>query len=340
MRDFLKNMGVLAIAGLITVGALEGLSRLAYPVQYGHKSFDLNGAPVYPATDMTGVVPGLTYHQRTQEFDILTTHTERGFRGPAGGFMDVDNPAYVFIGDSMTYGIGLRDEQTIPYLYCQALSLTCANLGRPGIGTGEAIAILERRLKEGWRPGMVILIMNVMSSAQFGGNDLTDNLNAAQASANHATAIADKPGNLEEQAHGFTVPRLTRGAIMEHSNLARLAYYVMAPMLRTAFSPGFATVQLQDAMAITRSYLTDFDDLSEEYGFAQRIFIVHPMQDLSRGTWKETEQAMASLSSLPVVSTAPALMDIKDPLAYYYPLDGHVRPDGAAKIAAFMVKEN
>ncbi len=348
---FLKNLAVLAMAGIVAVAVLEGLSRLVWPVQYGHKSFAMDGVtPVYPATDMTGVVPSLTYRQRAEEFDVQTSHTARGFRGPTGGFMDPESPAEVFLGDSMTYGVGLSDEDTIPYRYCMAKQVTCANLGRPGTGTGDAVAILQRRLADGWRPVRVNLVMNVMTTAQFGGNDLTDNLNSAQSTADIATMHADAPGPVAEAARmpaawERIIPRdalpdirVTKADILEHSNLARLGYYVFAPMLRQALTPDFSNTQKQDALAITRHHLMTINDLALEHGFEFVVYLVHPMQDLTRNTWQETLTDITSICPVRVIGTAPALMQDGNPVQYYYALDGHVRPEGAMRIAQYMLR--
>ncbi len=337
MRGFLKNMAVLLVSALVALAAAEGISRLVWPIQYGHKSFDAAGQAVYPGTE-DGVAPGMVYRQQTQEFDIPTTHTARGFRGPAGGFMDAPNPHTLFVGDSMTYGIGLTDDQTIPYLYCQAKKITCANLGRPGSGMAMAARILERRIvREGWRPQHVNVVMNVMTSAQFGGNDITDDL---QEETTAAPAAAAPENNGEKDLSAPRFRAITRADILEHSNLARVGYYIFAPVLRGVFNRDFDRDTLTQSLAATRKHLLRIDDLARRYNFDYTVYIVHPMQDLMRGTWATTYDDIARIAPGRVIDTAPALLDSRDPVAYYYPLDGHVRPEGAEKIADFMVKND
>jgi hypothetical protein len=336
MRGFLKNTALLLISLALALAVLEGLSRLVYPIQYGHKSFDLDGNPVYPATDYLGVVPNLTYRQRAQEFDTLTTHTARGFRGPKDSFMDPPNPEVLFVGDSMTYGVGLADDQTIPYLYCKETGKTCANLGRPGSGTREAVNIIENRIKnDGWRPLEVKLIMNVMTAAQFGGNDLTDNLQAPPQTA--TTPSVQETAASETVAIKPRLPTFTHNDVLERSNLARLTYYIFAPMIRRWMTPDIDKDMLEKSLSATHDELARLDMLSQRYAFTYMIYIVHPMQDLTRGTWVQTRNHINAIAPHgQVIDTAPALLEGGDPVSYYYPLDGHVRPEGAAKIAAFM----
>lgn len=92
--------------------------------------------------------------------------------------MDPGQPHTIFIGDSMTYGIGLADLETIPAQYCRLKKRDCINLGQPGSSTYDQVKTLKYFLSTyRWRPKQVYLMMNVMTSALFSGNDLTDNLN-------------------------------------------------------------------------------------------------------------------------------------------------------------------
>lgn len=345
MRGFLKNTALLLVSLTLAVGVLEGLSRIGYPIQYGHKSFSLDGQPVYPAIDFTSVVPDLIYRQRSQEFDTITTHTARGYRGPKDSFMDVANPEILFVGDSMTYGVGLGDEETIPYLYCKAAGKTCANLGRPGSGTRDAVNTIERRIgREGWRPLEVKLIMNVMTAAQFGGNDLTDNLQSVQQESPQPQPSPAKTGETAPPpsvAPAFTPPSISHQDILEHSNLARVAYYIFGPMIRSWLNPAMNEDVLAQSLQATQDELARLDMLSQRYAFTYTIYIVHPMQDLIRGTWQETRNHINAIAPHgQVIDTAPALLEGGHPLSYYYPLDGHVRPEGAAKIAAYMADQD
>lgn len=342
MKEFTKNSILLLCAVCVSLAALEGLSRLAWPIQYGHKSFTLDGTPLDPAPDLLDVLPAITYRQKAQEFDKITTHTARGFRGPAGDFMDAPEPAALFLGDSMTYGVGLGDDETIPFLYCRTTGTPCANLGRPGTGTLQAADILENRLtKDGWRPLHVHLLMNVMTAAQFGGNDLSDNMAYVPPSQAPAPAAPQAIAGTAPAAVPAMPPlAFTHEAILARSNLARVAYYILAPMLRRWFSPGMAENDLTRSLDATRLALERLDSLSKRYGFAYTIWLVHPMQDLMRGTWTQTRDHISAIAPGRVVDTAPALLDRADPASYYYPLDGHVRPEGAARIAAFMAEND
>ena len=71
-------------------------------------------------------------------------HNNYGFRTP-DDFNDVDI-GNVFLGDSFTFGIGLRLEDLWSYKLSQKLGGKCWNLGQPGTSIGTAV-----RLMLGWK---------------------------------------------------------------------------------------------------------------------------------------------------------------------------------------------
>ncbi len=330
-----KNILVLFVSITLSFALLEGISRLVFPIQYGNKTFQTNGEnPISIFTPQYTLKPGLEYRQITQEFDVPTRHSAIGTRGPNVP----DKPDILFIGDSMTYGVGLAGDETIPRLVCGELQKQCVNLGLPGSSTIAQIDRLEDFLKaQGWKPERVILMPNVMTSAFMGGNDLADNLRdiAAQSPAETpvqdlAAAPAPKPSlarRILEQRHW----------VLEHINLARLGYYIFGPMLREALSPGLKDEERVHALDIMRGQLERLERLSQTYHFDTSIYLVHPMQDVMRGSWEQTERDLQAIAVTGrVTSTAPALTGYDDISDIYYPLDGHVTPAGAQAIAGFI----
>ena len=238
----------------------------------------------------------------------------------------------------MTYGVGLADDQTIPHQVCQMADMTCANLGLPGSSTIAQLDRLEDILRqESWRPARVILMPNVMTTAFMGGNDLADNLRDKHA---RAAALAQPEPDSHEQAQGTSLMHTVMSGrywLLEHINLARLTYYIFGPMLRQAFTPGLKTDERVQALSLMAQELTRLETLSQQYGFATSVYLVHPMQDIMRGSWTQTQSDMQSIADhVSVISTAPALIEYTDISDIYYPLDGHVTPEGATRIARLI----
>jgi hypothetical protein len=214
------------------------------------------------------------------------------------------------------------------------------NLGSPGTGTIEQIDRLKDFLiRFDWRPAEVKLFVFAMTASFSGGNDLADNYwyvrwaKAPPGSPVAPGATGSKPGKrgLVEWAH------LHQDVVLEHSNLARLVKFHWGPLLRTAFKPGLADDRRQEALELTRGALARLDALSKERGFSYRIYVLHPSQDVMRGTYQKTAGALARISIAPVQTLAPLF--VADPRAYYYPLDGHINGAGAEAIARYLVSE-
>ena len=329
-----KNILVLFISLIISFFLLEGLSRIAMPIQYGYKYYDMAGEEKVNIKDgLFRLVPDLEYRQITQEFDARTTHTSRGFRGPD----DPQNPEIVFIGDSMTYGIGLSDEQTIPHLACKQLNKACANLGIPGTSTFTQLERLEHYLEaEKLRPEKVIFMPLVMTAALMAGNDLSDNLIDLAKQNNENTAVQIH-STVSAQKNWKQTVLNQRGAILEHLNLARITYYIFGPALRAAFSPELSTDELDKALSVMKDQLVQLDRLAQKYRFSYSIVLLHPMQDIARETWPSTMVHMASIApQANVFTTASTLRTMTKESDYYYPLDGHLNADGAALVSKYV----
>ena len=88
----------------------------------------------------------------------------RGFRGPL-----VERADAVFLGDSVIYGHGVEDAQTVPARFSDATGLSRANLGLQGSSPVQALELL-RRIGLPLRPRYVILCLHP--------NDVSDSLAA------------------------------------------------------------------------------------------------------------------------------------------------------------------
>jgi hypothetical protein len=334
LTGFLKNAFLLVVSVAASLLFAEGGSRYMMPIRYGYTVLSLQGGPLGAPLEVYGsageLQPGVSYRVLTQEFDTVVTHTKEGYRG----LSSPANPDIVFIGDSFTYGVGLNDQETIPYVYCHEMHLVCVNLGVPGTGTVLQVARLQSYLREyGWHPREVKLLFMGMTSALMSGNDLNDNLK--EMTQRHSQDSAAVPA---KQAGFWSAIYDHRSLILEHSNIARNAYYIYAPLLRAVFSPKMNDQELQRGLAITSQQFKILQDLAASYGFAYSIYILPPMQDLMNGGYQNTLAAIRKIAATDrVYTTAPALLDGGPPQQYYYAMDGHPSASGAAKLARFMV---
>src|SRR5215510_19112 len=173
----------------VAVAASEIVVRIFFPIYGGVDNLSLTGEPAREVFR-----PSSVYRQYSNEYDAITTITNKGHRVPG-----VDgNPDIVFLGDSFTYGFGLADNQTFASIYCTTRHLGCANLGMPGSGTLKQMRRLKQFVNDfHWKPKEVKLFFFGMSGSFSNGNDFVDNYNwgRRQAAQSHASfALNDDEG--------------------------------------------------------------------------------------------------------------------------------------------------
>ncbi len=317
MKRLLQNLSLLFASILISIVIAEFVTRLIHPMPVGLKMLTIDGQPISRGDIMA---PGLTYRLVNSEYDVVVTITDQRYRVP----LVKDNPNIIFVGDSFTFGVGLNDEETFVYQYCNALDISCANLGRPGTGTILQMKRLEKYLtNQNWRPKKVYLYIYAMTSFLSHGNDLSDNLR-----------YNNKLYNKNTTQKILTL----RNKLYQHSNLVRIMYNYFGTELRTIFSAKSRVNRVNKALEITKQQLGKLDRLSSTFGFEFEIFLFHPMQDITRKTYKDTLKDLQRISPVTIHGTGHLFEN--DTRNYYYPADGHFNAYGAKKITEFLLSRD
>lgn len=317
-------LGSLTVAIVIS----EVVVRIFFPIYGGVDNLSLTGEPVREVFR-----PGSVYRQYSNEYDAITTITSKGHRVPG-----VDgNPDVIFLGDSFTYGFGLADDQTFASIYCTRRQLACANLGMPGSGTLKQMRRLKQFVNDfHWKPREVKLFFFGMSGSFSNGNDFVDNYNFGR-----RQAAWSSDDEVPEAAPPDTLPgRLIKlqGAMLEHSYLMRHVKYNWGPLLKGMMVNEPGDVRMAAALNYTRLGLQELDEFSHQIGFEYRIYLIVPVQDLTRGTYADTLKALNGVSRKAAIATAPALLD--SPLRYYYAYDGHLNAAGSQRVAEFLLSQD
>jgi hypothetical protein len=336
----LTNLGILGASVLIGFLAVEFASRHIMPISPGARLVEMDGTPLTGLQiDYFRYKPNLRYRQVSFEYDVITTIDKYGNRVPS----PPENPDVLFVGDSFTFGHGLKDEDTFVSIYCGSLDVSCANLGRPGIGTTKELNILEYYLfNYGWRPKVVKLFMVAMSGSLMSGNDLYDNYLAEQRNAFVPTAqvIQNKPAKhtskpaAEDEIRKYL--KYFKNGVLEHSNLGRFVYFSLGHYIRTIFSPPVTKEILETGLRVTMTQLDRLEQISRKYSFRTEVFVIHPIQDLIRGTSSETMELLAETAPDTVFVSSAEIYEEK-PEQYYLSYDGHWNAKGAMQFANFLV---
>jgi hypothetical protein len=328
-RKLLINTTIFAVSVTVSLLLAEFVSRIVVPLFPGSQKLSLSGEPI----QIDWVKPGAVYRQHSNEYDALTTITDKGYRFP----QVIRDPEVVFTGDSFTFGQGLSDDETFASIYCRALKISCTNLGVPGFSTISAIDRLEYYLsKEHWAPEQVFLFIMAMTGFLSAGNDLFDNWSqSANVPKNSVTATTKARAKPEEIGEPSNLLARTQTALLKHSNLVRLAKFYFGPAIKQRLAPQPAKQVLDEALAVTGMQLRRLDQMAGLYGFDYHIILIHPVQDILRGTDKETLSALQQIAPKAIVPTADALRD--DPAKYYFRFDGHLNPAGSERMAKLLL---
>ena len=336
IREWFLRLVLLSISLVVALIGAEVVVRIVHPISDGRDNITLDGVPI-----TSWFTPGSVYRQVSNEYNALTTITDKGHRVPGTD----GSPEVIFLGDSFTYGWGLNDDETFASIYCRTRQVRCANLGVPGTGTAKQLDRLQEFLDtNGWRPREVKLFFFGMSTAWSAGNDFVDNYDERGLSDARASGRPVVAGPAQDAARPRPSPGIAeraialQSAILQRSNLMRVVKYYWGPMLKSLIvaDPGNERITL--ALHYTKQNLQRLDRMSRQFGFDYTIHLIVPVQDVILGTYPQTLQALQDVSPRPVVGTGQLFTD--NPQHYYYAYDGHINANGSRKIGEFLVQHN
>jgi hypothetical protein len=326
-KEWAARLLLMFVSFTVALALAEVVTRFVYPISDGRENVTLDGDRI-----TSWLEPNSVYRQVSNEYDALTTITEKGHRVPEVA----ENPDVVFIGDSFTFGWGVSDAESFVTIYCLTLKISCANLGEPGTGTARQIDNLERHLEAwSWRPKEVKLVLFAMSASFSSGNDLEDNYifgrrSQARTSDMYGDEQISQP-ELLEKIVGL------QHAFLKYSNLVRIAKYHWGPVLRSLVVPRLDEDRLRAALGFTQTEFRRLVNLSRKYEFAYSIYLIHPVQDIMRGTYVETLENLNAISPVPIHDTAH--LYLRSPERFYYSYDGHLNSAGARELGQFLVSQ-
>lgn len=319
MKNLIGNLLLLSISLAIVLIIGEVASRSMSPISPGPSILDMDGNK----QKMSYIEAGKKFRIVTPDFDTVTTITKDGYRAPEAD----GNPSVIFIGDSFTYAQGVTDDEAFPAIYCKERKLSCANLAVPGASTLYEIDRLEHFLKtKNWSPDMVHFFF-------FTGNDFSDNIGAAN---NRKLGLPYEPVELnlhpaEEEIKGLVETTIDFG--LKHSNLLRVAYYKILPMIRN--NPDEADKTLKQALDITKGEFARLERLSGDYAFNYQIYAIHSEPEITHNVYQKTDKNLQALTSVPITSLGDLFKEnTKD---YFFPADGHFSLAGNKKLADYLL---
>ncbi|MGB1309722.1 MAG: SGNH/GDSL hydrolase family protein [Leucothrix sp.] len=325
IKSIIANLTLLSVSALAVLGVSEVASRYMVPVSSGPSLLDMNGN----ALSQSYIKPNTQFRIITPDFDAPTSITADGYRGPEA---KDNNPTTLFVGDSFTYGQGVKDNEAFPHLFCEAKNLSCANLAVPGASTLYEVDRLEAFLKKkGWAPDNVYLFF-------FTGNDFGDNNWAAE---QRRLGKSYEPVELHpeiEKANKASLPfhkRLLEQGF-KYSNLLRVAYFKVLPSLRQQGDPEAHKAQMEQSLLIAKEGFERLHKLSQAYAFKYKIFVLYSEPEIRQNRHKLLRDELQRVAPSKIISLGEIFET--NTAAQYFPADGHFTVSGNRLLAEHLGK--
>jgi hypothetical protein len=314
---------VIFLIGLATIEViLELLAPLPAP---GGFYVDRDGHPARVAQDELSLRPNLDLFHKGAEFTAKIRTNGLGNRIIDNESRQVD---FLWLGDSFTFGHGVSDEQTFPFIVCTRNHFVCANLGHSGAETFQEVNILSRAItKEKYQTKNVVVVMLTACWLDQAGNDLGDNLKYYR---DHVVTSRQPD---EDISRGGLLKRL-QGAIGKYEIVKRSMLIFSAWIKRGTYKCS-ASDQIGQALDATKNALEKLERLARESAFNVTVVEIHPYQELD-GAFRKTEALVSGIipKSIKHIPTGQ-FFTVND----YYHYDGHFNALGHARLATVIEQQ-
>lgn len=325
IKSILANLTLLSVSVVAVVGIAEVASRYLVPISPGPSLLDMDGSDLRQSY----IKPSTEFRIITPDFDAVTSITADGYRAPKA---KDNNPSTLFVGDSFTYGQGVKDTEAFPHLFCEAKGLSCANLAVPGASTLYEMDRLESYLKQkGWAPDNVYLFF-------FTGNDFGDNIWADdQRKAGESYEPLELHPEVEQaKKDNLPLPKRLMAIGFKYSNLLRVAYFKVLPSLRQQGDVEGHKAEMKKALSITKEGFDRLHKLSEEYAFNYQIFVLYPETEISKNLYEGLHKQLQAIAPSEITSLAEVFKE--NTADQYFPADGHFTVSGNRLLADELKK--
>ena len=306
------------------------------------------------------LTPGFQGRLSAPEFDHPVRINSLGFRGAEP---ELEERPGLVIGDSFVFGVGAREEETIPSRL--ALHLDRAgrpqpvwNLGIPSHSSPQYRLTLKEQ-RQDVRPAWIVACL-FMSHLPSDANDLWGAVSFEKQRAQLPPAGAEREADPENRANDTSRvvsndsdtrpakprrPSLTKRVrkslkwLQRHSALYTFTASRIAPGLRAWRHRGteLAEVEVQtleQGWTYLRRDLQAMATAATEDDIPMLLVHIPEASDVINGNWHVFErlEIVARELEIPLVDLRPIFAEVPG-RDLYYPLDGHLNPNGYDRVA-------
>lgn len=312
--------------------------------------FELAPPGMYVYDSHVGYVlsPGFRGTISRSEFRVPFTTNRAGLRGVDPGSSHASTYRILLLGDSMIWGFGVEDDQTVSARLQDLLraryskpTVEVLNAGVPGYGTADELAFLKARGAE-LEPDLVVVQF-------FPVNDFEEYRTPAR------TWAAESDGKLvrRDSAHASASKvgpawKAWREWLKQHSHVARLSFDGV----------GYIATRVGLLERVDAMWGEDFTEEDAARGVALLVEVAEVARSLGARTlylyttgqaqviqdqYRPARSLMivrdaARISGAPWVDVSQHLQKRPDRLELYYPLDGHWTARGNEAVSEILLE--
>lgn len=354
-RPLLRRLGLLLLSSLLGLGALEialrtlplkRASTLSNEVYTAYGSFPGGIYFTEPETRMNFMVPGFETENFWNGYSWHHRADELGFRNPPG----LKDRSLILLGDSLIYGHGVEEEQTVAHLLRTREGRPAYNMARQGDCLYQQYLLL-RLYRDELAPKTVVLFVFFNDFADLFFYRTREEIERMPELRLDVRAlrqrVADLGGNPryppQRQLYRFRSLRLLRGVARSLFSGDWMARAEAAPKGEDDLA---AAVLRPERFALASRYyrriLRECQRLTAEKGIDLRVVLL----DVGAGAGSDGQRAYERLRlflgetsrevGFSFTTTAGAFDGCGD---CFLPHDGHLSPQGHDRLARFLDAE-
>ncbi len=147
LRVLFSNLAILLILLALFEGVVSftNIPRERFDASYSSNNYD-EALGIIPAKGKK--IHSKRYYDNAPVYDVIYSIDENGLRVTPDFEISADNPPVLFFGCSNTFGDGLDDHQTLPYLVGSSLKSKVYNFAFVGYGPHQMLSAIEHGLVE------------------------------------------------------------------------------------------------------------------------------------------------------------------------------------------------
>ena len=320
MKNFFFKGSYFVISFIFCIGTLEIFSRIVRPTFPGARKINEFGE-ILEGLDFNH--PGSNYFQYSSEYKAITNIDEKGNRKTPTSNENVLEKV-IFLGDSQTFGQGLSDEETISSNFCKLSNkkINCINLGQPGGNTFSQLYKLKNLAADiDLKDATVFNLLHGSTVNAFSGNDISECLSAQDSYHEVSNKISNRKDYfLKIGRHISRRSNLFRLIRLNIPSTSRSIGYMVSP--NTVFDKDI------ECFARTANEIKSFTKFIE----AKYIpILISPSAEISMGLIESSLETIKQAFDKDILT--PQNISEQD----FYAIDGHYNPEGAEKVAEFLL---